>query len=105
MCEKYEKNGKVAVIISPGYGAGFSTWNRDHPEMVFDPDIAKLLDVKEFRECESEIRQIVKKKYPDAYFNPDRLVLVWLEKGTKFYVDEYDGSESIMTEESFIFTA
>ena len=29
MTEKYIKDGKVAVAYSPGFGAGWSTWNDD----------------------------------------------------------------------------
>ena len=27
--EKYIKDGKVGVLVSPGYGAGWSTWGDD----------------------------------------------------------------------------
>lgn len=36
MAEKFVKNGKVAVIISPGYGAGFSTWGNNRNEAGFN---------------------------------------------------------------------
>jgi hypothetical protein len=32
--EKYIKDGKVAVLYSAGYGAGWSTWNYDGFESV-----------------------------------------------------------------------
>ena len=32
--EKIEKNGKVAVLYSSGYGAGWSTWNEGHREAL-----------------------------------------------------------------------
>lgn len=44
--EKYIKDGMVAVAISPGYGAGWSSWehNRDLKDtMVFHPDIIKMI--------------------------------------------------------------
>ena len=30
---KLIRDGKVAVLISPEYGAGWSTWNYDLPEI------------------------------------------------------------------------
>lgn len=29
--DKVIRDGMVAVIYSPGYGAGWSSWNRDYP--------------------------------------------------------------------------
>jgi len=37
---KYIRDGKVAVLYSPGFGAGWSTWNDDEYRMSqpnFDP--------------------------------------------------------------------
>lgn len=30
--QKLEVNGKVTVVYSPGFGAGWSTWNTSHRE-------------------------------------------------------------------------
>ena len=41
--KKYEKDGMVAVLVSPGYGAGWSTWNDEkHREtLTMDYDIVE----------------------------------------------------------------
>lgn len=107
MAEKFIKNGKVAVIISPGYGAGFSTWGNNRNEagfnedMAFDPVIVQaILDKKPY----TEIYKIAKKRYPDTYISEYdlKLTVVWLKQGTKFNIQEYDGSEYLLTDEDFI---
>lgn len=43
---KWIKGGKVAVIISPGFGAGWSTWGeeKDKQAMLFDSELASLIE-------------------------------------------------------------
>lgn len=90
-------DGKVAVLISPGYGAGWSTWNNASEEMVFDYHIASMLH----REVDfSEIKKYAQETYPDAHlYGLDDIVIVWLPEGTRFQIREYDGYESIETYE------
>ena len=33
--KKLERNGKIAILYSPEYGAGWSTWN-NHEELIFN---------------------------------------------------------------------
>lgn len=35
----YNEKGEVAVLVSPGFGAGWYSWNKDRPELLFDKDI------------------------------------------------------------------
>lgn len=93
MVQKLIHEGKVAVLISEGYGAGWSTWNNEYPDMLFDAEIAQMIenDVPY-----SEIEKTAEKKYPDAYLGGlEDVVVKWLVEGTEFIVDEYDGSESL----------
>lgn len=91
--EKLIKDGMVAVLVSRGYGAGWSTWMSDYPECLFDPVLAQMIiDGAD----EMEIATVAQKRYPDAYLGGlDGLDVEWLPVGTKFRVDEYDGAESI----------
>ena len=42
---KLKRDGKVAVIYSPGFGAGWSTWADGNAEAVlFDPELAEMLE-------------------------------------------------------------
>lgn len=101
--DKVVKKWKVAVIISPGFGSWFYTWNTEHPEMIFHPEIVKKIQEKE-RITEEFMASIW---FPDVYIgsNVNELRIVWLKEWTKFKIDEYDGSESILTGEDLKLTA
>lgn len=94
MVQKLIRNGKVAVLISEGYGAGWYSWNDEYPDMIFDPEIAQMVeDGKSYK----EIDKVAAKKYPGAYLGgSSQLVVKWLPIGTQFIVEEYDGYESIL---------
>ena len=87
----FKKDGKTAVLVSPGYGAGFSTWNK--PEMAVDFDLVEAFlsgDMNRF-EC------IVVEKYGENMYlgGMENLMVVWVDEGNKFRVDEYDGNERV----------
>lgn len=94
---KVIRDGKVAVIYSPGFGAGWYTWNREHPELMFDPGIVDLLENGEHEKLDA----YVKLKWPEIYAGGmDSLKIVWLTEGTAFKIEEYDGNESITVKEN-----
>ena len=99
--EKLIRDGKVAILVSPGFGAGWYTWNTSHPECVFDPDIVKIV-LKESEGGYGKIAELAEEKWDkdnDSFYpgGADDLIVVWLDKGTKFRIEEYDGSESLVT--------
>ena len=87
------------VLISPGFGAGWSTWNYDIPELLFDPVIVSMVeDGTSFKTIEAYCTA----KYPTGYFGGSADLEVRLIKtGTEFIVHEYDGSESIQVKDEF----
>jgi hypothetical protein len=90
----YNEKGEVAVLVSPGYGAGWYSWNTDTPECLFDPDcvISVLNDASN-----ENIVNIANSKWQDGYWYGARdLTVVWVKKGTKFRISEYDGFESFV---------
>lgn len=89
---KLIKDGKVAVLVSHGYGAGWSTWSQDETR-VFNPRIAAaVIDEVPL----PELLQIAKEEYPHDYLGGvDGLVVHWVPQGTAFRIHEYDGSESL----------
>lgn len=92
--EKYIKDGKVAVLYSPGFGAGWGTWNKDIGEaIVFDKEIVQaVLDGNRTLAAEITMR-----KHPGVYTGgAGDLQVEWLDEGTEFQIDEYDGSEYII---------
>ena len=96
--EKLIIDGKVAVLVSHGYGAGWSTWEHDE-RMLFDPVLAQmLLDGA----GDDKIEKVAKERYPDAYLGGlDGLTVHWVPVGTRFRIEEYDGSEGLMLESEY----
>lgn len=91
MSEKLERNGKIAVLVSPGFGAGWSTWNNDIAS-VFDPEMVQAVLDGDYAEAE----RIAARNYPDAYMGGvENLTVEWVPKGSRFEIREYDGSESL----------
>lgn len=90
------RDGKVAVIYSPGYGAGWYTWNYERcgKEIIFDPELVALIEKGDFYELE----KFAEEKYPEAYTGGlHGAAIKWLPVGTMFTIREYDGYESIET--------
>lgn len=92
--EKVFDNGinYVAVLVSWGYGAGWSTWNGDHENLLFDPNIVDMLE--QDNPDLNAIKEYCEKTYEDGYFGGlKNLEVVWIPKGKKFRIVEYDGDE------------
>jgi hypothetical protein len=93
---KLIKDGKVAVLYSPGYGAGWSTWGegKDEEAKVFDVDLAEATLAQDFPRMEA----VAKAKWPNTYLGGLRgLRVEWLPAGTAFRINEYDGYETVET--------
>jgi len=94
---KLSENGKVAVLYSPEFGAGWYTWNQDHPEILFDPAMVKLVEKGQY----DELATYVELKYPGIYTGGlKNLKVEWIKEGSQFRVVEYDGSESIEVQDN-----
>lgn len=93
--EKVIRDGKVAVLYSPGFGAGWSSWITDE-KAIFDPTIVACVESGDF----DKLNTYMTLWYPDAYTGGmDDLTIAWLPVGTEFRIHEYDGSESIEIKE------
>ena len=94
--ERVIRDGMVAVLYSPGFGAGWSTWGRGDNEeaMVFDPGLVDLVS----RDAgDDEILAYAEAKFPEEYLGGlDRISVEWVPVGSKFRIDEYDGNESVV---------
>jgi hypothetical protein len=95
--KKLIKDNKVAVLYSPGFGAGWTTWNT-----AIDPKITEhLLFGEEFVNLVlagklQELKDLAEELYPDLYLGGAYdLKVMWLDHVTPFRIREYDGSESI----------
>lgn len=88
---RYIKDGKVAVLYSPEFGSGWSTWGKVE-DMVFNPELVEAV----LSGDKSNVYETAKRLYPDVYDGGLRdLTIGWLDIGTNFVIDEYDGYESI----------
>jgi len=89
---KLIRDGRVAVIYSPEYGGGWSTWNPKHPGILFDPAIVEFVEKKQ----DEELEVYVTLKYPGIYDGGIvGLKIEWIPEGTFFRINEYDGAETI----------
>ena len=106
MVEKsVREDGKIAVLVSAGYGAGWSTWNTVYEEvaeaLLFDADVVKMVLEDRF----DEIEEFVTTKYKDMVgggwlvtYGAKELYVEWVDKGERFIIDEYDGAENLVRE-------
>ena len=85
---KVVRDGLVAVIVSGGFGAGWSTWNED--EDAFDPEIVKWIEG-------GKVGEPLKEGDNRSALGLGQAHIVWLPVGTLFRIDEYDGSETLIT--------
>ena len=87
--EKVVRDGKVAVIVSGGFGAGWSTW--DESKICFDPIIVKWIEdgkvgdppLDHYGDC------------PPYTGGLSQARIHWIDEGTAFRITEYDGRESL----------
>jgi len=96
---KLIRDGKVAILYSAGYGAGWSTWNQEHAEFLrIDAGLVALV---ERNATVDEVEAYLKaNEITDVYTGGWPLDIEWLPIGTEYYIHEYDGSETVKTKES-----
>lgn len=97
--EKVIRDGKVAVLVSGGYGAGWYTWNSEHKSLLYHPKLVAMVEAKRQSEIDEEW---VEKELgiSNVYCGgAAQLRIEWLPEGTPFTIDEYDGSEGLMTQD------
>lgn len=88
------RDGKTAVFISAGFGAGWSTWNSDGFYVFGDET---LVDMVEGGASPEQIEDYVRSVMGNVPYlgGVDGLYVMWVPVGEKFVIQEYDGSESI----------
>lgn len=94
------------ILYSPGYGAGWSTWNPciDRKLMCEWPALIQAVENKEhLTEDHPAIVSLmaeVKRLHGDEYIcllGMDDLAIATVPDGTMVRINEYDGSESVIT--------
>lgn len=94
--DKVIKDGKVAVLYSEGYGAGWYSWNTGHPECLFDPELVRLILSKDY--SKDNVVELAETKYGESFYTggAEGLTVGWVPQGEQFDIDEYDGAESLI---------
>lgn len=95
MTDKVIRDGLVAVIYSPGFGSGWSTWNSDHAEWCrHAPELVAAVEAGDYK----TIERLAEER--DAWCSclRDPLRIAWVPEGSPYYIHEYDGSEHVVTD-------
>jgi hypothetical protein len=93
---KLIRDGKVAVLVSPGYGAGWYSWHRNE-ELLYDPSIVEWVEQQAF----DKVLTYMELKHPDVYCGGlEDLEIKWVSTGDRFRIDEHDGAESLVLEKN-----
>ena len=88
-----------SILYSPGYGAGWSTW-ADKDQAVFLTQDPTLVSFAQRKATIEEVSNYLKTIYPDnvPYLGGwGDITIFELSKGTLYRIEEYDGSESVVT--------
>ena len=116
--DKVIVDGKVAVLVSGGYGGGWSTWMEEvevgdiwecvqpNLSIVFEPKVVEMVLAGEKDKNRAErkatldkIKEYMTETYPGYYTGgAEGLEVEWVPVGSKFYIEEYDGNESLVLE-------
>ena len=95
--DKKIKDEMVAVLVSPGHGAGWYSWHYIE-ELLYDP---KVVDMVEDKTSAKTIELYCEEVYGKNHFygGSEDLEVRWLPIGTHFFIQEYDGYESLQIRE------
>jgi len=97
--DKVIRDGKVAVLYSPGYGAGwYSCFGIE--ELLYDPKVVYMVENKDSTRA---IEDYIRSKYGEGPYlgGAEDLEVAWIDIGTEFIINVYDGSESIQLKKDF----
>lgn len=95
--EKVIRDGKVAVLYSPRYGAGWYSWHCEEP-LLFHPTIVALVEQGRHDEITEDLCKYLLGKAQEDYIctlGAEDLQIEWVEQGTALEIEEHDGAESV----------
>lgn len=100
---EYNRDGtsynEVAVIVSHGYGSGFSTWlsidGIERNRLLCEP-----VTFGHEEEFFKRLEAITGRTKEDSVIDFEDLKVHWIPEGSHYRIDEYDGSESLVTVQS-----
>ena len=81
----------IKVVVSGGFGAGWSTWNTDVEGIATDPKLVELVEANLWADAEAYVcAKWGGGVYPRSLRNCE---VVEVEKGELYQIHEYDGKE------------
>lgn len=87
---KVVRDGKVAVIVSRDFGAGWSTWaTKLGSASVFAPDVVEWIEGGK----QGGTEFATKYGYTEGLIDAE---IEWVPVGQRFFISEYDGAESVV---------
>lgn len=97
MVSKYKRQGpngtEIGVVISTSFGGGWSTGSRDSEFMAMDVGLVSLALSKA---TEDQVKSYLENIEHHSYGCWEDMEVVWVPEGTRFYIEEYDGSETVV---------
>jgi hypothetical protein len=109
--EKVIRDGQVAVLISSGWGAGWSTWHygSNREILIFHPKLVELVESGQHNvyTISAVLNELLDKEEAEGIYlgGVMDLSITWIPEGTKFKIEEYDGSEYVITDKMLNLTA
>jgi uncharacterized protein len=94
------RDDNVAILYSPGYGAGWSTWNDDklREGLLYHKELIEMVEAgKRTKITQKKVQELLgldKDTYVCVCGN-DQLEVQYIPKRTLFRIETYDGNESI----------
>jgi len=103
--ELYVENGKIGVLISHGYGAGWSTWNQK--ELAYDKEVIEYwlylgqseLGLNIHKQSDLMEEFLANKNYENYTGGYTSLELYFVDFGESFYIYEVDGHEVLVRQD------
>lgn len=109
----YNKKGEIAVLVSTGYGAGWSTWNDHGIDLATDKrivekyielsktDMLQKIDICGSSEEKAFEEWLASIGYKGVYVGGfNQCVIEWVPKRTSIRISEYYGYETLETDYS-----
>ena len=109
--EKVIRDDMVAVLYSPGFGGGWSTWQHEEELKEFIIFDRRLVEAVERGAGRDEVGVMLEELFfgSDLYISTSGwsdIEVAWVPVGTRFEITEYDGAEGIRVfDESEYFVA
>jgi hypothetical protein len=95
--QRLVRDGRVAVVISGGYGGGWASFEDDAERdlMLFHPRLVVAVEDKDDEAVLKWIRTHIPDHYYAAANTSPRLSIEWVPQGEEFIIQEYDGAETV----------